>query len=78
VNRLAGKSARLFIAAIALGAAAQPAAANGKTFLARFGKIRTLASMVPASGRAKGDQNPYGVAVVTRSSGALVRGDVLV
>jgi sugar lactone lactonase YvrE len=78
VNRLAGKTAKLFVVAIALGGAAQPAVANGKTFLGRFSKIRTLASMVPASGRAKGDQNPYGVAVVTRSSGALVRGDVLV
>jgi hypothetical protein len=34
--------------------------------------------MVPATGPAKGDQNPYGVAVVPRSTGALVRGDVLV
>jgi hypothetical protein len=78
VNRLAGKSAKLFVCAIALGAAALPASANGKTFLGRFSKIDTIASMVPASGPAKGDQNPYGVAVVQRSSGTLVRGDVLV
>jgi hypothetical protein len=78
VNGLAGKSAKLFVCAIALGAAALPAGANGKTFLGRFSKIDTIASMVPASGPAKGDQNPYGVAVVQRSSGALVRGDVLV
>jgi hypothetical protein len=78
VNRLARNSARLFVLAIALAPAALPAVASGKTFLDRFGKIRTIASMVPASGSAKGDQNPYGVAVVPRSSGTLVRGDVLV
>jgi hypothetical protein len=40
--------------------------------------ISTLATTVPASGPAQGDQNPYGVAVVRRSVGDLVRGDVLV
>ena len=78
MHRLAGSSVKLFVVAIALGGAAQPAVASGKTFLGRFNKIGTLASMVPASGPATGDQNPYGVAVVPRSSGALVRGDVLV
>jgi hypothetical protein len=34
--------------------------------------------MVPKNGPARGDQNPYGVAVVSRSTGGLVRGDVLV
>src|SRR5690242_6515352 len=34
--------------------------------------------MVPGSGPAKGDQNPYGVAVVSRSTGGLIRGEVLV
>jgi hypothetical protein len=33
---------------------------------------------VPTSGPGTGDQNPYGVAVVPRSVGALVQGDVLV
>jgi hypothetical protein len=78
MHRFAGSSVTLFVVAIALGGAAQPPVANGKTFLGGFGKIRTLASMVPSSGAARGDQNPYGVAVVPRSSGALVRGDVLV
>ena len=49
-----------------------------KPFLDRLTHIGTIASMVPASGPAKGDQNPYGVAVVPRSTGTLVRGDVLV
>jgi hypothetical protein len=79
VNTLARKPARLFVlTAIVASAAAMPAVADGKTFLGRFSKINTIASMVPASGPAKGDQNPYGVAVVSRSVGALVRGDVLV
>jgi NHL repeat len=37
-----------------------------------------LTTTVPTSGPARGDQNPYGVAVVGRSVGHLVRGDVLV
>jgi hypothetical protein len=61
-----------------MAVAATPSLASGKAFLARFSKIRTLASMVPSSGKAKGDENPYGVAVVPRSTGKLVRGDVLV
>jgi len=36
------------------------------------------ATTVPASGPAKGDQNPYGVAVVPRSVGKLVKCHVLV
>ncbi|MBV9941208.1 MAG: hypothetical protein JO262_03675 [Solirubrobacterales bacterium] len=37
-----------------------------------------IASTVPASGPAAGDQNPYGTGVVPRTLGDLVRGDVLV
>jgi hypothetical protein len=33
---------------------------------------------VPTKGPAKGDENPYGVAVVSKSKGSLVRGSVLV
>lgn len=47
-------------------------------FIRPFAPISTLASTVPPSGTAAGDQNPYGVAVVPRSTGQLVRGDVLV
>jgi hypothetical protein len=54
------------------------AAAAPQSFLGRFSNISFLASAVPASGPAAGDQNPYGVAVVHRSIGRLVRGDVLV
>ncbi len=43
-------------------------------FLSRFHKITTIASTVPANG----DVNPYGTAVVARSTGRLHAGDVLV
>jgi hypothetical protein len=59
------------IATVAASAAAKP-------FIDRFAMISTVASAVPKSGPAKGDVNPYGVAVVPRSTGKLVRGDVLV
>jgi hypothetical protein len=73
-------AALLSLAAIAAAAAAAaaPAAADGRAFLNRLSKIDTIASMVPATGPAMGDQNPYGVAVVSRTTGALVRGNVLV
>jgi hypothetical protein len=79
VKRLAGKSTNLFVViAVAAAAAATPAVAQGRAFLAQLSHIETIASTVPSSGPAKGDQNPYGVAVVSRTIGALVRGDVLV
>ena len=55
-----------------------PAAAGAMPFLARFHSTAVIASAVPTSGPAAGDQNPYGVAVVRRSVGDLERGDVLV
>lgn len=79
VKTLAKKPVKLLVlTGIASAAAAMPTVADGKAFLGRLNKIDTIASMVPTNGRAKGDQNPYGVAVVSRSIGALVRGDVLV
>ena len=48
------------------------------SFIGHLHTISTVASAVPASGPAAGDQNPYGVAVVPRSTGDLRRGDVLV
>jgi hypothetical protein len=66
------------IAVSASIAIAEAPAASAKPFLATLHPIRTVASMVPGSGPAKGDQNPYGVAVVKRSVGKLVKGDILV
>ena len=52
--------------------------APSTSFIAGLNKIGTLSSAVPTKGPAKGDENPYGVAVVSRSKGSLVRGSVLV
>ncbi len=63
--------------ALALVMAATATASTGRPFLSGFGAISRVASTVPASGPAAGDQNPYGTAVVPRTVGKLVRGDVL-
>ncbi len=60
------------LAAFAVAPAAQ-AAAHG-SFIGQFHNNDTVASAVPGNG----DVNPYGVAVVPRSTGSLVRGDVLI
>jgi sugar lactone lactonase YvrE len=56
------------------------AAGHGKstTFLGSLGMARFVASAVPVSGAGAGDLNPYGVAVVPRTTGNLVAGRVLV
>jgi hypothetical protein len=65
-------------ATAAAGFAATPAAGamagSGAAFLSRFHIISTVASTVPFNG----DVNPYGTAVVARSTGQLVAGHVLV
>ena len=63
-------------AATALFAAAAPVAqaGTGGSFIGGFKKLTTIGSTVPANG----DVNPYGMARVTKSQGALVRGDVLI
>src|SRR5437764_14471651 len=77
------RSARILAVALVVPAivslsAVGPAVAHGGAFISGFNKINTLSSAVPTSGPAKGDVNPYGVAVVPRSMGTLVKGDVLV
>ena len=57
-----------------LGADVVKAADAGGSLLASLHTNSMVASTVPANG----DVNPYGVAVVPRTSGALVRGNVLV
>ncbi len=57
---------------------ATPALAAARPLLSHLHAVATIASAVPAGGPAQGDQNPYGVALVHRSVGDLVRGDVLV
>jgi hypothetical protein len=51
-----------------------PARADGGSYLGHFSTVSVVASTVPANG----DVNPYGVAVVKRSIGNLVAGDVLI
>jgi len=72
------KAAAMALAASAAVAVVQAPSAGAKPFLKGVGAIHKLASMVPASGPAKGDQNPYGVSVVPASAGKLVKGEVLV
>jgi hypothetical protein len=63
------------VAAVAGGALATAAqAAPNPTFIGPLHHTRVVASTVPANG----DVNPYGVAVVPRSTGDLHRGNVLV
>src|SRR5215471_8809235 len=73
------RTAAAVVAAAALTgsglAMATPAFAHTPmSFIGQFGKTKNIASTVPGNG----DVNPYGVAVVRRSQGRLVRGDVLV
>jgi hypothetical protein len=76
-HRLAWASTALVGAtATAVFAAAAPAAQAGSSgsFIGQFHKRTTIASTVPGNG----DVNPYGVAVVRTSQGALVKGNVLI
>lgn len=77
--KFARKSAAVLVAPTILAlAAVGPAAAHGGAFISGLHKITTLSPTAPTSGSAQGDINPYGVAVVPRTMGALVKGDVLV
>jgi hypothetical protein len=48
--------------------------ASGGSFIGKFNKISTIASTVPSNG----DVNPYGVAVIPKTVGNLVQGNILV
>jgi hypothetical protein len=63
-------------AATALFAAAAPAAQAGTqgSFIGGFKKLTTIGSTVPANG----DVNPYGMALVRKNQGSLVKGNVLI
>jgi hypothetical protein len=62
------------ILAGALALSASPVFASSTTFTGGLNQITKIASTVPQNG----DINPYGVAVVPRSLGNLVKGDILV
>ncbi|HEV8063180.1 MAG TPA: hypothetical protein VGP46_00050 [Acidimicrobiales bacterium] len=66
---------------LAAPASALPAGGTGQGFIGGFNNVSKVASTVPDLGKGKpgnGDVNPYGVAVVAKSTGTLVAGDVLV
>ena len=65
-------TAGLALAGTPLGVASSGATTN--PYLHQFTTVTKIASTVPANG----DVNPYGVATVTQSTGALVAGDTLV
>ena len=73
--RLVAASALVVVVGLAGVSLAQ---AKPMAFISKFTTFNTLSTAVPASGPAKGDVNPYGVAVVKRSTGDLTKGDVLV
>jgi sugar lactone lactonase YvrE len=65
----------VLVVSLAVAAAASAAATS---FLGPLHSTTAVSSAVPAGGPAQGDINPYGVVVVPRTVGGLVRGDVLV
>jgi hypothetical protein len=69
----AGALATAGLVGVALPASSAQAAA-GHAYVGPFTQVSTVASTVPGNG----DVNPYGVAVVPQTMGALVAGDVLV
>jgi hypothetical protein len=67
---------RSWIVIVSFGLLALPALANqdDRLFIQKFSNIATETSTVPSNG----DVNPYGIAVVPVTQGALVKGDILV
>jgi hypothetical protein len=59
---------------VALAVVTPAAQARSSSFIGGFTTITTIASTVPANG----DVNPYGMAIVPRSTGALRKGSVLI
>src|ERR1700680_5236711 len=62
------------LAIAALASSAHVLADDHRPFLDRFDTVNLIASTVPANG----DVNPYGIAVVSHSVGALKRGHILI
>ena len=75
VPRLRFKAWQLLsVIAVVMALPAIAQAAGRRPFLSRFSTLDMVGSTVPANG----DINPYGIAVVPRTTGNLVAGDVLV
>ena len=60
--------------ALVIVVVALPTTGQAASFLSAFSNISTVSSTVPANG----DVNPYGVAVVPSTTGAMVEGNILV
>ncbi len=75
-HRIAWAATALAGAAATAVLAVAPAAQAGTpgSFIGRFHKLTTIGSTVPANG----DVNPYGTALVAKSQGSLVKGNVLI
>jgi sugar lactone lactonase YvrE len=78
-ERIASRRSLAALTAVLVLAALMPSGASafhhGKgSFIGSFSKVATVGSTVPSNG----DQNPYGIVTVPRSSGALVAGDILI
>lgn len=67
-------STALALAACLVALLPSLAGASGDSYIGQFSTLSTLSSTVPANG----DVNPYGTAVVPRSTGNLAAGNVLV
>jgi hypothetical protein len=72
-SRLAALTAMLVLTALMPSGASAFHHSKG-SFIGSFSKVGTVGSTVPSNG----DQNPYGIVTVPRSSGALVAGDILI
>src|SRR3984957_11086122 len=82
-----GRVMAMIAAGALIGATAQRALAHGRDhggdhkstpFIKKFSTVTQGGSSAPAAGFEKGDQNPYGVWVVPRTVGNLIRGNILV
>jgi hypothetical protein len=80
-NRL-GWAVTVMTAGALISVAASTALAHGpkpsKPFINNFTTVTQGVASAPAAGPEAGDQNPYGVAVVPRTVGKLVKGNILV
>src|ERR1700722_8811225 len=82
-----GRVMAMIAAGALIGATAQRALAHGREhggghkstpFIKKFSTVTQGGSSAPAAGFEAGDQNPYGVWVVPRTVGNLIRGNILV
>ena len=82
-----GRVMAMIAAGALIGATAQRALAHGRDhggdhkstpFIKKFSTVTQGGSSAPAAGFETGDQNPYGVWVVPRTVGNLIKGNILV